>query len=477
MTGTQEAELVFIGGHDHIGGLQIALLTPRAQLFFDLGLAQTERAALFNSTVPVHEGPEMLTDYLRSGMAPLVENFYAPRDLPGGLERVLEASRQSGSPVSNAPVFADTGVPRAVFVGHLHSDHAGLLRFLSAEQTVYMSETSKRNHEVMVAAGAVAPSDARFVGLRHGETVMIGDIELTLLDTDHDTPGAAGFIARTADGSVAYTGDWRYHGLNPELMDSFARECAEREVDILLTEASTAMPSGSPRWPWGAGVPDEIVGDEAQHRTMTEREACHALDETIAAATGLVFICLHQQHFERVEALARSARSSGRRLVLTVPTARLWTEAARAGMLDIDPEQLLVLDHHEARGALATVSASEVASDRGAYLVQLTRETYRELLALGAGPRDDIIHANGHPLGSQYPGWETLTSWVARLGVRFTVVDSHGHVEPEPLRRFIEATRARVVVPVHSDHPADAPVPSAVRYLPSRWERRRLSGL
>src|SRR5690606_7990621 len=119
---------------DHIGGIQVALVTTGAQLFFDLGLAQMEHSALFNAALPVREGHGVLIDYLRSGMAPLIDGFYRSDELGGSLGRVLEPANGAASSLSDAPVFPSSGA-RGVFMSHLHSDHAALLRFLDSGQT------------------------------------------------------------------------------------------------------------------------------------------------------------------------------------------------------------------------------------------------------------------------------------------------------------------------------------------------------
>ncbi|WP_158251188.1 MBL fold metallo-hydrolase [Cryobacterium sp. Y11] len=475
--------MVFINGLNHIGGTQLALRTAEAEIFFDVGLAQTEQAALFNAQVPPGVRGQPLADYLRSAMAPLVDGLYRADALGQPLADLIDPLRDKAKFLEHAPYFPQRGNARAVFVSHLHSDHAGLLPYLSEDQPVHLSEVSHKLQGALERSGLVQPTIAALTGHPDGRRVNVGDIELTLIDTDHDTPGAMGFIAETDAGTVAYTGDWRYHGLNPQKMDAFAELCYARSVDVLVTEASTAVPAGAARWPWGGGIPAEAVGHTISAVPLNEHDACDALYGAITAAPGLVFFCFHQQQLERAAALGAALEASDRRVVVEARTAAFWLEAIRGGLLDIHPSRVLAFEESPlAKGdepdrsfPITYVTLAQIRADRDSYVCQLSTATYAAMLEVGMGPSDLIIHANGHPLGSQYPGWIALTNWVRQLGVPFLVIDAHGHATPDALRRFVAATGAPMVIPVHSDHPQFASVPAGAMYLPSRWESVRLN--
>jgi mRNA degradation ribonuclease J1/J2 len=469
-------ELVFLNGTTHIGGTQVVLTSPRSEIYFDLGRGQTEKAALFNDLVPPGMTHSVLVDYLGAAMAPLSEGLYDAEELSGTVAALLAELRRPGRLLDGAPLFLETERERAIFTSHLHSDHSRLLPFLNRRQRVFMSSTSRHLQACMETAGLVAPARAQLLPCETGDTVSIGDITIHFMRVDHDTPGAMGFIAQTQDGTVAYTGDWRYHGLHPEHMDAFSNRCRELGVDILITEATTAQPPELPRWPWGGGLPQGLIGrGVSPDAPLPEKEAGDEIASLIEADRGLVFVCFDRQNLERAESLLLAAKRAGRRLVVEPRTAVYWLEASRRGVATIDRSVLACFETAEeadpASAEILRVSFATVAKNRDAFVCQLSPSTYGTMLALGLYSEDLVIHANGDPLGSQYPGWESLENWVRTLGCRFAVVDSHGHADPVALQRLIHDIRPRRVVPMHSDHREHSAVPDELRYLPQRWQR------
>ena len=66
----------------------------------------------------------------------------------------------------------------------------------------------------------------------------IDSISVEPLPVDHSLPGVCGFIVHTSNGSIAYTGDIRFHGRRSKSSEKFIQKCSESDIDVLLCEGT-----------------------------------------------------------------------------------------------------------------------------------------------------------------------------------------------------------------------------------------------
>ena len=462
MTGS----LRFLGGTNTVGGVQVMVSGRTGRLVFDLGVvgnpAIVRQTTLFNPLLPPRPGSALL-DYLRAGMAPLVENLYDAGQLSSSVAAVTERLRAKGFLLAGYPLITDTEPSNlAVFVSHLHEDHMMLLPFVSAQVPVLMSEPGARLHSALVRANALPATRAAVTGVAAERRRAVGDLTVEVLEVDHDVPGSAGVIIETPVGSVAYTGDWRLHGRHPDAMKAFAARCAG--VDVLLTEASTATPAGfsSPVLP-----------------NLPERDVGEAADKLISAAGRGVYCSFHERNLERQAELRDIAAANGRALVLSARTHAIWQQAYQAGFTALDIGRHVMYWADEGAGDTAGaggITAAEVAADPASFVCEMRRWDRPRLLDLAAGPGDVYLHLNGYPHGPADPGWPVLETWTKELGISFVPISSHGHALPADLQWLVEAVRPKVVVPVHTNAPESFPPVSVPVRAVRRGDQMSLSG-
>jgi Cft2 family RNA processing exonuclease len=109
-----------------------------------------------------------------------------------------------------------------VFVSHAHGDHLA-----RAGRVVCTPETS--------ALQAARGGPAATVAIPLGETRRVGPAELTLTSASH-TLGSAMLVARTAHGTIAYTGDYKLRA-NPLTPPATIPRC-----DVLVMECTFGEP-------------------------------------------------------------------------------------------------------------------------------------------------------------------------------------------------------------------------------------------
>jgi putative mRNA 3-end processing factor len=112
--------------------------------------------------------------------------------------------------------------PGTVFVSHAHSDHCSYAsRILCTPDTAALHRARRGAREATVVA--------------YGDTVRVGRAEVTLLPAGHAL-GSAMIVARSDDGTVAYTGDFKLRA-NP-----FSPAATIPRCDALVMECTFGDP-------------------------------------------------------------------------------------------------------------------------------------------------------------------------------------------------------------------------------------------
>ncbi|MGH9107607.1 MAG: MBL fold metallo-hydrolase [Acidimicrobiales bacterium] len=405
------AQLSFYGGVGRIGSTKVVVEQDGWRALFDLGLLVPGRDPLLHPPVHPKPGTE-LAARLRLGEAPRLAKLYRPDALRGtGLEGGADGRT-------------------ALFVSHCHIDHMGLLGWVDPAVPIYASPETAAMVRALESAGQGLEGGAReLVATSENEPVEVGPLRVERVAVDHDVPGASGYLVRTDDGTVAYSGDLRLHGRHPERSLRFA-ECAAGAA-ALVVEGTTL--SGNPAAP---------PGPEARVEA--------AYSELLACTPGLVLLALYPRDIERVEAFVRIAAAHGREVLWPAKTAAFLAAYGLAGVRALDE-----------------VAMGQVRSTPAGFAVQVALEELDRLLDLPLGPGSVFVHANGEPLGPFQRTWDLLQAWLAHLKVPFYSIGTSGHATPADLDRVVDLVGPATVYPVHTADPYRLlPPPGTRRVLP-----------
>ncbi|MHB8588276.1 MAG: MBL fold metallo-hydrolase [Candidatus Dormibacteraceae bacterium] len=381
-------------------GLKFIVECGAARVLFDFGREHAPGRAPFSLGLEPRAGRE-LEDLLATGIAPRLDGVY--RDWDGRT---------------------------SVFISHLHLDHCSLVRYLDPAVPLYYPTAMEELRAASAGADFLPWRTPAGTAVADRKTIRCGEIHVEFVAVDHDLPGATGFLVRTPDLSLAYTGDHRWHGLHPELTEGFA--AAARGVDVLVQEAVSLAPrdTAAPK------------GDASQVARLTEAEVIARFDDVLARAPGLVVANLYPMNRERVAGLGRACERHGRTLLMEAQTA------AVAGCQEIltDP------------GA--------VAADPSRYCVMLGFQSLPTLIDLRPPDGSIFIQSDGAPLGSWDPAWTVLVSWTQIFGLELVHVGSSGHSQSEDVARMVRTVAPGLVLPVHSRAPEALDVPGIPKLLP-----------
>jgi ribonuclease J len=379
-------------------GLKFSVEHGGRRALFDFGLEHAPGRAPFSMGLEPRPGRE-LADLLAVGSAPRLDGVYESWD-----------GRTAG------------------FITHMHLDHTALVRFLHPQVPLFYPAAMEDLRGAVEASGYLPWRRPAGTPLPDRRPLAWGEIEVTPVSVDHDLPGATGYLVRTPDLFLAYTGDHRRHGLHPELTAAFAQ--AARGADVLVQEGVLLEPPAATA-PGAAPPPPRL----------TEHDVALGFGSLLESTPGLVVANLYPMNRERVALLAGAATARGRRLVLE-PQA-----AAIAGQRDL-------------------LDVAEVKADPARFAVQLSFENLPTLIDLAPPSGSVYVHSNGPPLGRFDPAYQVMEAWIEHLGLGYAHLGSSGHSWPADIDRMVREVGPRLVIPVHSRVPEALQVPGIRSLVP-----------
>jgi len=435
-TRSERIKITVYGGAGEIGGNQILLECKDTKLFLDFGRNFSRESELFVEPFLKAKKHESL---LKLGLLPNLPNLY---------------KGQEGEP----------GV-QAILLSHAHLDHMDYVRYVRPEVELWAGEGTWR---IIFAREVTTPREADYKlanledldgplhrcitpqivpgSFRTGRKFKVGDFEVTPVHVDHSIPAAYGYFLEGPEGSVAYTGDFRFHGPKAKMSDDFLRRI--EGVDILIMEGTNVLES----------------------KPSGEEEVKRKAGELVSSCRGLVAASFSSVDIDRLRTFYQVARENGRELVISMRQASLM-EALRpeieGGIIrDIfkvgDPGIRIYYRKKERpykwegklAGQFGTVDSSWVSKNQSKVLLFATYYDMLELLEVEPGPGSIYIYSESEPWDEEGEiEFKKLSNWLEFLGMPMFQIHASGHASSMELKKVVERVRPRHLVLVHCTAP------------------------
>jgi ribonuclease J len=417
----------FLGGVREIGGNKVVVEDGPDRILIDFGPSFSPVWEQYWGQYLQPRSSSPVKDRLEFGLLPRVEGLYSEEALAGSDLRPAD------------PEF------QGVFVSHAHLDHAGHLNLVDPRIPVYASEGTRALLTAIEASTYTRYGEHEWRTMPYGTPVKVGRIEVVSLPVDHSIPGASGFLIRTSEGTVVYTGDFRQHGPRASETHAFVAAAAAEHPVALITEGTRAGPD--PR------------------RQFSEEGVRSGVDALLGTTDRLALVSCYPRDLDRFATLAAAATAAGRSLVVSLRTAYLLA-ATHATFPTIpipvpgESDGLYVYRRPKSRYAPwerpfldASVDAPWVRSHASELLLSLDMSHFAELIDLRPEPGSPYIRSMSEPFSEDDLDDQMFHRWLDHFGLSLHQYHASGHASGPELERIVRDIDPGTVYPVHTEHP------------------------
>ncbi len=413
------ASVTFYGGVNEVGGNKVLIQDEDVKVLFDFGMSFSLRERFYSTPFL---SPKSGLDLIELGILPNLSGVYN---------------------FDNSKPEID-----AVFLSHSHMDHSAHISFLKRDVPVYCGETTAT---ILHALSEVRPVNLefnlkgiKFKTFRTGDKIKVGPIEVRPIHVDHSVPGSYGFIIHTSSGTIVYTGDFRRHGLRPELTRDFLEASISEKPEVMICE-NTNM---------------------AEVEFSSESEVMAKLNQIVADSSGLVLTEFAYADTDRLKSFYEVALKNNRQLTIPLKQAYLLHKLSRDPHLSIprlDDESILIFRkekkkyfrwEREIMDIGETISPSEVSKKQSEIILSMSFFDLGWLVEINPSPGSCYILSASEPFNEEMEiDFNRLLNWLEHYGLPQYHVHVSGHIMPLHLREAVRAIRPKKIFPIHGNYP------------------------
>jgi len=428
--------VTFLGGVREIGGNKVLVEDGPDRILFDFGPSFSPRMEQFYVDYLQPRSASPVQDLLEFDLLPRVEGLYSREAL-------------TDSDLAYRPPEV-----HGLFVSHAHADHAAYLKLVDPEIPVYVGAGTRRLLEAIESSSpSMKYGDHDWRVFEDRASVRIGKLEVVPYPVDHSIPFAYGFLVRTSEGTLAYTGDFRQHGPRAADTHAFLAAAQAEPPAALVIEGTRAGPD--PR------------------RDLSEDGVRRGVDRILDGTSSLALACTYPRDVDRLRTLYDAAQAADRELVVSARTAHLLAQVApmfpsgavpTAGTspgLRVYARKKRRYFHWEEPYLADALGADALRSHGARYLLGLDLMHFPELIDLRPPRGSPFIHSMSEPFSEDDVDDQVLHNWLDHFGLRFHQMHASGHASGGELQEIVREVGARHVYPIHTQHPEAFQKPGA----------------
>jgi len=358
-----------------------------------------------------------------------------------------------GTPLNLASTKLDFKNKRidAIVISHPHQDHFGEIETVDATIPIYCGKLSKElmnATKLFTGQGLLANTFHHFEAWK---SFQIGDITITPYLVDHSAVDAYAFLVEYDGKKIIYSGDFRANGRKSKLFDSMLKL---KDTDVLLMEG-TMLQRSNEDFPNEISVENKIV-------------------DTLKNTEAITFMIGSSQNIDSIVSAYRACKKTEKIFVIDMYTAWILEKmsSVSTSIPTMDWKNVFVLkeyggkyyekikknrdyfDDFQYRLFSNVISLEDIQKEPSRYYIKISPWHIDKLLKKLDTPNANIIYSQwlGY-LKSEFSDEKTVSLY-QKLQKNYNWVYAHtsGHADLESLKKFSDALRPKVLIPMHTEH-------------------------
>jgi len=452
----------FYGGVGEIGGNRVLVEEGSTRVFLDFGMSFKNHGLYFEEYLKPRYASTGIKDLLRLHVLHYLPGIYR-RDLLKLIDKPSD----------------DDHLLSAVLLSHIHLDHAALVSLIDERVPIICSEITEAYARALLKVGTRGleteipnykrrplmnvrdePVERTFLVLRSGQEQKVGPMTVTPYAVDHSVLGATGYVLKTSNSTLVYTGDLRFHGgAMAEESKKFVEAAAGSNPDILVCEGTRVTPE-----------------PESEERAESSEELVRGKTiNMIRASKGLIIGDFAFRDLTRLATFYRSAKDTGRVLVINKRDAYLIDTFNKLPSMpfrlpSLNDKSIMIYVERKGTGTYAerdyqkwerpyieapnAVRAEQIHDEQAKFLIHLTFFDVSELVDIDPAPGAVYIHSASEPHHEeQWIDLRRLENWLSFFKVERHHFHASGHATAADIQDLIAQVNPKKVYPIHTEHP------------------------
>ena len=438
-------------------GVVVSVSYHNSRVIFDFGAPFRPATNVYDGTV-LRRNKASLRDAIKLKHVPAIDGIFPQADLEG---------------LSVIP-YELSSINSAIVISHLHLDHMSNIGYVHPDVPVYMSVEAQRLQKSLDMVGE-AIGNREFTGAPLYEPIQIGEITATPYFSDHPCYGSVGYLIKTPDSTIYYSGDIRFHGLQRERAFAELEKLCKENIDLLIIDGTTYSPS---KFIHDAETIDEMNKPSQDYLPgqFSEAGIYEDVHKFLSSSEGVGIFNIYHRDMQLINALVDTAKSLGREIVFEPETAYIVYSLLGIKSLYYVPD----VDGYEkdeeylniVKSNCKEISADEIKKNGKKYFVQCSYHNLLQMFSLtDPNVKGEYFHLFGEPFTKDGKANRSLNKVLEMCNLEnhaYANLYSFNHAFPNHLCYVIEKLNSKAVVAVHSNVPEKLNPMNSVAYLPEQ---------
>lgn len=483
--------IAFHGGMNEIGGNKFLIEDKGTRVFLDFGMQMGLHGKYYDLMMKPRTGCA-LSDLFEFGLLPRIHGIYRQdhtEHLAKGLDPDGWFKKDSKSEDS----------VHGVLLTHAHVDHCEYIRYMRPDIPIYCTEATRIIMQALQDTGSESKHFTTYkeelttytnkkgdtswiehsrnreergrniVPVEPYKKYKIDSIEFEPLPVDHSLPGACGFMIHTSAGSIAYTGDLRFHGRHKKKTERFVDTCGSEKPDYMLCEGTRVDVGSSPT--------EESVKEDAADIMLNTK--------------GLSVVSYPVRDLDRFLSLYNAAVRSGREMLIDFKQAYLLrlfesSEESKGAYPRLDDpnikvflprmgkclagaekgtwdDKLLMKDYSDQwkKDLIDSVAGQATHADVRAaqkkYVLYCSDWNLQQLIDVKPEEGSSYIHSSTEPFSDEMElDHNRIKRWLHHFGLikdegSWTSLHVSGHGTGDQIEKVVRGSNAKKLIPIHTE--------------------------